>query len=272
LAGPEPVFDALGRRFVVRCVDPEVQAHAWEILDGLQVDVAPDGVKPRGDIAILTIDLAAATPAAAIVALMGTINLWAVVASEGKLLLHAGAVTDGNGAATVLCGPSGSGKSTLTTALTQQGLGYITDEAVCLDAETMRITPFRKPLSIKPGSYPALRGFAPPPGSVAERCTGEQWLLPPQQLGAGPLPPGPLYPALVVFPTHVEGSEVRVERVRPAETAYLLGSNSVRLWWAAGGSLQAVARLARWAPAFRLTFGRTSDGVEAVEKLAAEVS
>lgn len=268
----EPVFGALGRRFVVRCVDPEVKAHAWEILDGLRVGTASGVGAAQDNVAVLTIDLSSASPALAVASLIGTINLWAVAAAEGKMLLHSGAVTDNNGVATILCGPSGSGKSTLTSALVQHGLGYVTDEAVCLDAQSLRITPFRKPLSIKPGSYSGMQQFAPRPGSVAERCTGEQWLLPPQALGGGPVPEGPIYPGLIVFPTHADRSEVRVEPLRPAETAYLLGSNSVRLWWAAGGSLQAVARLARRAPAYRITYGRTADAVETVEKLAAEVS
>jgi hypothetical protein len=236
------------------------------------VGLATDVDEAPRDLAILTIDLAAASPDLALTSLIGSINLWAVAAAEGKLLLHAGAVADGNGAATVLCGPSGSGKSTLTAALMQHGLGYLTDEAVCMDAQTLRISPFRKPLSIKPGSYPAMQAFAPAPGSVAERCTGTQWLLPPQALGGGGQTPTPAYPALIVFPTHVPDGEVVIERIRPAETAYLLGSNSVRLWWAEGGALQAVARLARRAPAYRIAYGSTADAVEIVEKLATQES
>jgi hypothetical protein len=263
----EPVFDALGRRFVVRCVDPGVEAHVWDLLDGLRVGTAdPEGL------AVLSIDLTAADPATVVRALVGTVNLWAVAAAEGKLLLHAGGVADGNGATIVLCGPSGSGKSTLTAALVGDGLAYVTDEMVCLGAETMRISPFRKPLSLKPGSFAALPRFAPEPGSVAERCTGAQWLVPPQTLGGPSLPAGALYPSLIVFPTHVSGGTLSVEPVRPAEAAYVLGSNSAGLWWASGGSLGALARLARWAPAYRLVYGSSGEAVEAITKLAAEAA
>lgn len=264
----EPVFDALGRRFVVRCADPEVADHLHLLLAGLRVEPV-DG---ETDLAVLTGDLESASIDQVITALIGTVNLWAVAAAEGQLLLHSGAVADANGATTLLCGPSGSGKSTLTAALVQRDGGYVTDETTCLDPLSLRITPFRKPVSLKPGSFAAMAHLGPEPGSTAERCTGSQWLVPPDALKGADLPAGPLFPTLLVFPTHTSGSPVRIEPVRVAEAAYLLGSNSARLWWATGGSLEAVTRLARRVPAYRVAFDNTEDAVEAIEKLAAEAA
>ena len=64
------------------------------------------------------------------------------------------------------------GKTTLTAALVGEGLAYITDETVCIDPVSLKIEPFSKPLTVKPGSQELLRHLEPPAlqrGNAQER-------------------------------------------------------------------------------------------------------
>ncbi|MDT7537982.1 MAG: hypothetical protein QOI82_1567 [Actinomycetota bacterium] len=254
------VHDGLGFRFRVSCPDDEAISYVESLLVGLasQYD--------DGDVVELALAKASAND---IGALIGTINLRAVEAAAGALLLHAGSVCRTDGASVLLCGASGAGKSTMTTMLAVRGLGYLTDEAVCIAPDRMRITPFRRPLSVKSGAWPMFPALAPAPGSVAERCSDQQWLVPPHRVEATALPDVPLEPRLLVFPSFKAGQALQIERIAPAEAAYLLGSLSVRLHSVRGGGLEALARLVRRAPAYRVTYGVGELGAVAVEDLLA---
>lgn len=201
-------------------------------------------------------------------AMAGTINFAAIDAAAGSLLLHAGAVALPHGGTAVLCGPSGSGKSTLTAVLAARGHAYITDETVCLDPLTLRITPYRKPVAVKAGSFGVLRHLGPTPGSVAAACTSEQmWLVAPSALGGAELPDAPLDPRLIVLPTYVEGSAVTLTRLGEGEAAFALGGNSSQGLHRLDRPLEALARLVRRAPAYRLIHGDVQQAADAVEQL-----
>ena len=200
-------------------------------------------------------------------AMAATINFAVVGATAGSLLLHAGAVAHPDGGTTVICGPSGSGKSTLTAVLAGRGLAYVTDETVCLDPLTLRITPYRKPVSVKPGSFGSLQHLAPEPGSVAEACSGEMWLVAPADLGGEDLPRAPLDPRLIVFPTYVAGSPLSLERLGEGEAAFALGGNSSQGLGRVERPLNALARLVRRAPAYRLIHGDVQQAVDSIEQL-----
>ena len=242
------MYDALGMRFTLRCTDPDLAGHLREILSGLEVADDAGGNAP--------VDLAPSrrevgSPDAATL-FMGMVNLKAVDAAEGSLLLHAGAVSRPHGGSMILCGPSGSGKSTLTAVLSSRH-AYLTDESVCLDPQSLRITPFRKPLALKPGALGALPHFRPRT-AIEQRYSRDRCLVPPDRLGGPPPPPQPLVPELTVFPTWSPGGDLRVEELSTAETAYVLGISGARLESVDGGPLPALARLARRAPAYRLEF------------------
>ena len=196
------------------------------------------------------------------------INAAAIEAAAGSLLLHAGAAAAPDGGTVVLCGPSGSGKSTLTAILAGRGHAYVTDETVRLDPLTLRITPYRKPVSVKPGSFGVLRHLGPTPGSVAAACTTEEmWLVAPSALGGAPLPDVPLDPRLIVLPTYVKGSATMLERLGEGEAAFALGGNSSQGLHRIDRPLAALARLVRRAPAYRLIHGDVHQAADAVEQL-----
>ena len=144
------MYDALGFRFSLTCPDQASAAYMAHILSGLEAAPSEGAVEfalraaPAG---------AQAGPGPDEVGhVIGTVNLRAIGASAGSLLLHAGAVARQDGGVAVLCGPSGSGKSTLTATLSSRH-AYVTDETVCLTPESLRITPFRKPLVLKQGAH-----------------------------------------------------------------------------------------------------------------------
>ena len=199
--------------------------------------------------------------------MVGSINFAVLGSASDHLLLHAGGVAKPDGSVAVICGPSGSGKSTLTTVLAMRGHAYVTDETVCMDPRTLRITPYRKPVALKRGSFATLPQLAPPPGSVAEACSDDMWLVAPADLGGAELPDAPLDPQLIVLPTYVAGAAVTVERLGEGEAAFALGGNSSQGLDRLEQPLVALARLVRRAPAYRLVHGDVQHAADAVERL-----
>lgn len=165
----------------------------------------------------------------------------------------------------ILCGPSGSGKSTLTAVLSSR-YAYLTDECVCLEPHSLRITPFRKPLALKPGALDLLPHFRPQT-AVAQRYSTDRSLIPPDRLGGPPPPPQPLLPELIAFPTWSPGSDLEVEELTASETAYLLGTSASHLESVDGGPLPALARLARRTPAHRIRFDDPWEAVSVLDEL-----
>ncbi|WP_203567984.1 hypothetical protein [Aestuariimicrobium ganziense] len=97
-----------------------------------------------------------------------------VTANIGRLLmLHAGCVADPkSGRALAYVAPGGTGKSTLTRQLGRR-FGYVTDETVGIEPDTLRIHPYPKPVTLaaSPGeekieNSPDDLGLLPAPESV----------------------------------------------------------------------------------------------------------
>lgn len=194
-------------------------------------------------------------------ALVPAITLNAIAASEGTLLVHAGAVAAPTGDVVVICGRSGSGKSTLTARLARSGLAYLTDETVRLDPVSLRVTPFRRPISIKPGSHDAVWHLRPTDHEPVDGI----WWVPPAALGDTPLPSQPLLPRLLIFPVFDRAATAcDVEPITPGQAGFLLGEQSSRLRLVRGGPLPALARLVRRAPGYKL---RYSDGEQATAEV-----
>ena len=252
----QSAYEALGFRFRVDTADTGLAGHVDRLLAGCRSSVTEAGP-------LLPVD----DSPGSLISLVGTVNMRAIGAAGGSLLLHAGAVCRADGRAAVLCGPSGSGKSTFTAVLAGRGLAYVTDETVCLAPESLRITPFRKPLSLKAGSHHVLPHLRPPADPHLVRGSGGQWLVPPPALGGPPLPAGPLLPDVLVFPTHTPGAAVQVDRVPAAEAAYTLGGNTSRLRDVRDRGLPALARLVRRAPAYRVVYEDVHAAADAVQDL-----
>ncbi len=78
--------------------------------------------------------------------LFGDLTAHAITTFTG-FATHAAVVTGPAGSVAIL-GESGAGKSTLTAACLGAGLGYCSDEALCLDHDRAAVVPFPKPISL----------------------------------------------------------------------------------------------------------------------------
>lgn len=251
-------YDALGHRFTVACSRPELLGLAAPLLAGLRCDSPTTG--PVGH------PLEAGEGdhvGRALLALVGNVNIAAINAASGHLLLHAGGLARADGGVVALCAPSGGGKSTLTGRLAQRGLAYLTDETLCLAPDSLRIRPFRKPLVLKPGAHALFPQWRP---AWAEGHD-EAWLVAPDLVGPAPDPGTVLTPDLLVFPRYERGATVTVEAVEAGEAAYLVGQQSSRLREVTGGPLPALARLARRARGYRLVHSDAEAAADAVLRL-----
>ena len=257
---PPPWWVALGMPFQVESLEAGVEGRLHELFRGFE-----QATEPEFEARMFTIPEESETEPHRLAHLLTNINLTAIQAAAGNLLLHAGAACRSDGRSVVLCGPSGSGKTTLTAELVSGGLAYLTDETVCIDPEQMRVTPFRKPLSLKLGAQPLFPQLRPDDDEGGE--APGVWLVAPDDLGGVEVPKRPLLPALLVFPTHRPGASLQVERIQEARAAYLLGKETSRLNAVRGGALHGLARLARRAPAYTVVHGGGGSASRAVREL-----
>ncbi|UZJ24799.1 hypothetical protein RHODO2019_17100 [Rhodococcus antarcticus] len=266
-------WSALGQRFTVSGGTPAADDSLALLLGGLDPSPATEGDERFELTRAETVAIDTGLPVTDVLTgLVGSINHAALDGGEGNLLLHAAAVARPDGGCLVLCGASGSGKSTLTAALVAGGLGYVTDETVCLDPVSLRITPYRKPLSLKVGAQQHLPHLAPSAELPVPHEEGSAWLVAPSRLGPYPDPPERLHPDLVVFLTWSTAHPPGVRDLTTGETAFLAGRNSSRLAVTKGGPLTALARLGHQVPGFRMHHHDSDSAAAAVHDLWSEVA
>ena len=88
--------------------------------------------------------------------LIGEIIYHLIDKNSTELLLHAACLTFQNNGL-LLPGVSGAGKSTLTSWLLENGFGYITDEIVSVNLQSLRVEGLSRPLNIKHRGMDAIR-------------------------------------------------------------------------------------------------------------------
>lgn len=142
----------------------------------------------------------------AVGAVVEHLNRRVLETTRDAVLIHAGAV-EHRGRGIVVSAPSGSGKTTLTAALLARGAAYLTDETTVIDAQTLRLRPFAKPLSVKATGHPLFDDLG-----VPLRGDGP-WLVAARALGART--GSTCEPELVVLPRR--GSADRLEPVSRAQ-------------------------------------------------------
>ena len=188
-----------------------------------------------------------------------------VVDASPHLLLHAGGVA-GDGRAVALPGQMEAGKTTLTAGLVRAGLGYLTDEALALDRETLLVQPYPKPLSIDPGAWALFPELAPLPAPADEGYEYVQWQVPATAIRPGAVA-GPCPVVAVVFPRYEAGADTLLEPVGRAEALVELARNTFRFKERGASELDLLAQLARGAECYRLTMGGLAAAVDLVAGL-----
>lgn len=272
----ESRFEALGFAFSVACEDPAIGARIDHVLGPLAADgpaehayvlcrsdpvdrelaheMCFDGERVSG----------AATGWAMVDMLVHDLNR-RVIGSSPHLLLHAGGVAAG-GRAVALPGHMEAGKTTLTAGLVRAGLGYLTDEALAIDRETLLVHPYPKPLSIDPGAWAFFPELAPPPAPEDDPFEYGQWQVPATEIRPEALA-GPCPVVAVAFPRYEDGAETVLAPLSRGEALVELARNTFRFKERGAPELDLLAELARGVDCFRLTTG----GLEAAVDLVAEL-
>jgi len=176
--------------------------------------------------------------------------------------LHAGALFR-NGTVILLPGASGAGKSTLTAWLAvQEGTTCLTDELVLVSdgGKELLLTPFTRPLCLKPGSRDIVKTFFPK-AALADSLEDEQGLMVSPRTINATVPPSLLVPAQLLFPVFSPGAPLTLEPLSPARVLPLLFSCDVNGRNLADHGFNLLARLARSTSARRLVFS-SFDGLD----------
>jgi hypothetical protein len=169
------------------------------------------------------------------------------------LLLHSGAVADGEGAL-LLPASTGGGKSTLTASLLGQGFRYLSDDRAPVDPVTSRLYPFPKRISLKRGSMTYFPGLEE---RLADRtvlpASQDERFVRPKDLGATVADPAPV--RWIVFPSPDRQGPPRLTRIARAETVEWLAAHTQNMHRYSERGVVLLSRVARDAEAFRLEGG-----------------
>jgi hypothetical protein len=270
-------FDALGFAFWILADDPRLTRHIGKLFADLTTS-APDGhrytIRTVGRLAgnprcELTLDghllFEQPVPERLVPSLVQHVNRRAVEDCD-LLTLHAGGVESG-GMGLVFPGIMEAGKTTLVAGLVRSGFGYLTDEAVAIDRESLLIQPYPKPLSLDPGSWPLFPELEPQADLATDEYKASEWQVP-----IGAIRPGALGRScpvgVVVFPRYEPGADAALEPLGRAEALVELAQNTFKFPDRSRDTLDLLAEVVRPAACYRLTTGELDRAVEAVSSLA----
>ena len=181
------------------------------------------------------------------------------------VLMHAASATLA-GVTVVLAADMESGKTTTVAGLLRSGFTYVTDEAVALDPETGRVSPFGKTLSLDPGSWKLFPECSP----RDEFRPRMQWFVEPHRLGAASWAEPVAAPEIVLFPKYVAGATTEVLPVSRAEATHEMARMTFDFARHPRRNLATAARVATTATCARLRIGDLDEAVELVHELVSQ--
>ena len=176
-------------------------------------------------------------------------------------LLHAAAAVL-RGVAVLLPGPPESGKTTTVAGLVRAGFGYLTDEAVAIDPDTMLARPYPKPLSVDRGSWDVLADVRP---SHHGRVSG-QWQVPARLIRPDAVA-GPAPVRFVVVPAYKTRTATRLEPMSRGETLMSLADSTFQFQDNVRRNLTVLARVVAGADCYRLAVDDLDSAVTLIEEL-----
>jgi hypothetical protein len=179
-------------------------------------------------------------------------------ASRDQVVLHAScAALDGTGV--ILAGPMESGKTTTVAALLGAGYGYLTDEAVAIEPETLLLRAYPKPLSIDPGSQSLLAHLAP----VHEERGLGQWLVAGSAVGpSGCIDAVPAGVAIML--RYTPGASTALEPLSRAQLLVELAGCTFHFSDEPRRNLDVTAAMLQGCDTYRLVTGNLDEAVELV--------
>jgi hypothetical protein len=187
--------------------------------------------------------------------------------TDDHLILHAGGV-ERDGIGVVFPADVEAGKTTLVAGLVRAGWGYLTDEGVAIDRDSLRIDPYPKPLSIDRGAWPLFPELEPQVDLATDAYKADQWQVPPANIRPDAL--GQACPiSKVFFTTYEPGVDTSVEPLRRAEALVELAKNTFRFDVQGSAALDLLAEVVRPAACYRLTSGDLGVAVATVSDVVA---
>ncbi len=216
---PGTVFRALDYTFSVSADDPTLEAHVHGALRDLADGSADCSAHYRLRSEKVTIVIEAdgasiaapVTPQRAPHLLLWHINQEAVRrSSERCVILHA-AVAERGGRAVILPGAMERGKTTTVAGLVRSGYRYLSDELAAIDAETLLIRPYPKPLGIDPGAQRVLADLRP-----AAATDDVSWQVAATAIRTDAITAVPVEPAIIVAPEYDPSATTVIEPLSAA--------------------------------------------------------
>jgi hypothetical protein len=271
-----PTFQALGFAFSVLADDRRLIEHIAELFadlpaalsDGHRYSFRPVPAPVGQQHCELQLDglaLFSGLPPQPLVSnLVRDVNRRAVEGSDG-LVLHAGGV-ERHGVGLVLPADRDAGKTTLVAGLVQAGFAYLSDEAVPIDAETLTMQPYVKPLSLDPGSFPLFPELEPRADGFGDEADVYQWQVPARALRRESIG-RPCRISVIAFPRYAKGAKTQLIPVGRAEALMELAKNTFRFRDRARASLDTLSGVIRGTACYRLTIGDLQTAVNLLSRL-----
>jgi hypothetical protein len=196
--------------------------------------------------------------------LLGDSGYHLAAASHDGLLFHAGALAWGDNGL-LLPGGIGAGKTTLTAWLATRSLDYLSDEMAFVPRGSDGMQCLTRPLNLKSASRSALRRYLDidrHDGQVLSRSHGD--LISPtlltSHIRSGETPVG-----LIVFPHYRPAGEFEWRPLSRAQAGLALMECLVNARNLPDHGFHQVARLARTAPAYRISYASFEEIGERIE-------
>jgi hypothetical protein len=211
---------------------------------------------------------------------LANLNRWVLDREPERLHLHAAGLCLGD-TTVLLVGPSGAGKSTLTAYLVATGWAYLSDEMIGLEDDGTAIVAYRRPPSLKRGSWPFFAGVPSVPSPDDPRAVGPgfdrvhvpihelEQALQASQASPPTSPPATSRPDLVVLVGHGEGP-TRIEPISPLDMIEGLVGECLDLGRAGRAGFESLVGLVNSTPARRLHVGIGHDGLDEADRRVRE--
>lgn len=272
-----PPMQALGFSFAIRATDPAIGRYlddAFRQFESGEPSRHLYSVVDRGEDAIERYELIFDTehrlktpnPSLLLSLLLWHVNRQVVGASSGNLLVHA-AGAERHGVGWVFPARMESGKTTLVAGLLGSGFRYLTDEAVAIAPDDLRILPYPKALSIDEGSWGTLSHLEPSVDPIVKPYLMSQWHVSPLAIRPDAIA-SPCPGRFVVAPRYQRGATTHLEPMKRSKALTILAENSFNFpEWGSRG-LELLRVFVKECACYRLVVGDLDKACELITDLS----
>jgi len=245
---------------LARCVDLRMDEPRSIVTLRVDRDGGSDGPLPRWIVSRNGDRVASAASIARVrEVVLAEVNSASIDALRHSVGWHAGAIEFPDGVV-VFPGRSNAGKSTLVTQLMQRGHGYLTDEALAVDVENGKVTPFPKSVCVDPGAKALFPELATP-----RQQDWSTWHVDPSRIGPGRLGTAGR-PVAFVFPEYRRETSVSFERLSRHEALDALLENSFDFGPVGAAGASVLLAIADQVPCYALIHGGQPEHLAVLEE------